>query len=121
MGAMAVDEPDVPRTHSNGQPNDAVASLKNLHLPEVPNIEVMKREPTLIIMDVHLANSKRRKLQSYCESNGWSDVLIMGQCGTSGVCANNDPVRAIINLRHEVARLMQPADGEGRIPLPAMT
>ena len=74
----------------------------------------MKCEPTLAVMDIHLANSKKRKLQSCCESNGWSDVLIMDQYGASGVYANNDPIRTIINLLHEVAKLMRREGVKGK-------
>ena len=80
----------------------------------MPSAEEMKREPTLIIMDTHLASSKRKKLNNYCEDNGWTDALIMDHCGTAGVYLTSNHTRVIINLLHEVAELMQPSRGKGK-------
>ena len=116
---MAIDEPDVQRLwlYPNGQPENAVASLRTLHLPEMPSAKEMKRETTLIIMDIHLASSKRKKLNNYCEGNGWwTDALITDHCGTAGVYVTNDHMRTIINLLHEAAKLMQPSKGRGKEP-----
>ena len=81
--SMAVDESDVPRLPLNGQPSNAVTSLRRLHLPDVLTAEEMKREPTLIIVDIHLASSKKKKLHSFRKGNGWTDALIMDLYGTS--------------------------------------
>ena len=60
---MAVDEADTPQAHPNGIPDAAVAALRRLKLPEMPEAREIRLEPTLALLDLHMAQTKNKALQ----------------------------------------------------------
>ena len=56
---IAVDEADVPRAHPNGMPDETITALRRLKLPEMPTAVDIRLEPTLVILDLYLAQSRK--------------------------------------------------------------
>ena len=64
---IGVDEADIPRALPNGRPDETITALKRLRTPDMPTAVDVRLESTLVILDVHLAQSKNKTLQFFCE------------------------------------------------------
>ena len=64
----------------------------------MPNAVDIRLEPTLVILDVHLAQSKNKTLQLFCEENGWGNIVVIDPYVRHGSYVPNDPIRTMNNL-----------------------
>ena len=90
---IGVDEADIPRVLPNGRPDETITALKRLRTPDMPTAVDIRLEPTLVILDVHLAQSKNKTLQSFCEENGWANIVVVDPYVRHGSYVPNDPIR----------------------------
>ena len=95
---IGVDEADIPRVLPNGRPDETITALKRLRTPDVPNAIDIRLEPTLVILDVHLAQSKNKTLQLFCEENGWGNIVVVDPYVRHGSYVPHDPIRTMNNL-----------------------
>ena len=95
---IGVDEADVPRVLPDGRPDETIAALKRLRTPDMPTAVDIRLEPTLVILDVHLAQSKNKTLQLLCEENGWGNIVVVDPYVRHGSYVQNDPIETMNNL-----------------------
>ena len=96
---IGVDEADVPRAHPNGRPDEAITALKRLRLPDMLSAVDIRLEPTLMILDTYLAQSRNKTLQYFCEDNGWANIIVIDPYVRHGLHVLQDnPVATMINI-----------------------
>ena len=95
---IGVDEADIPRVLPNGRPDETITALKRLRTPDMPTAVDIRLEPTLVILDVHLVQSKNKTLQYFCEENGWGNIVVVDPYVRHGSYVPNDPIRTMNNL-----------------------
>ena len=111
---IGVDEADVPRALPNGRPDETITALKRLRLPDMPTAVDIRLEPTLVILDIYLAQSKNKTLQYFCEENGWANIVVVDPYVRHGSYVSNDPIRTMINLIAYVQGQISSAGKGGR-------
>ena len=111
---IGVDEADVPRALPNGPPDETITALKRLRLPDMSTALNIRLEPTLVILDIHLAQSKNKTLQYFCEENGWANIVIVDPYVRHGSYVSNGPIRTMINLIAYVQGQISSAGKGGR-------
>ena len=112
---IAVDEAAVPRAHPNGRPDETVTALKRLKLPDMPTAVDIRLEPTLVILDLYLAQSKNKTLQYFCEDNGWANIIVIAPYVRHGLHVPDDPIRSMINvIAHVQGQIDEAGKGGGQ-------
>ena len=112
---IAVDEADVPRAHPKGRPDETVTALKRMKLPDMPTAVDVRLEPTLVILDLYLAQSKNKTLQYFCEDNGWAAIIVIDPYVRHGLHVPDDPIRSMINvIAHVQGQIDEAGKGGGQ-------